>query len=112
MESQDRVPTTRRYTKEQKDQAVRLVRAIRKETGRDDNGDSLALYVLPKRHGKVAWAMPLLAAAHDSAQNFSALPFELIQAVPDSVSARLAHRPIHQDKKIPIGFGPGLLASA
>jgi transposase len=36
MESQDRAPTTRRYTKEQKDQAVRLVRAARKETGRDD----------------------------------------------------------------------------
>ena len=36
MESQDRVPTTRRYTKEQKDQAVRLVRAAREETGRDD----------------------------------------------------------------------------
>jgi transposase-like protein len=36
MESQDRAPTTRRYTKEQKDQAVRLVRAIRKETGHDD----------------------------------------------------------------------------
>jgi transposase len=36
MESQDRAPTTRRYSKEQKDQAVRLVRAIRKETGRDD----------------------------------------------------------------------------
>jgi len=35
MESQDRAPTTRRYSKEQKDQAVRLVRAIRKETGRD-----------------------------------------------------------------------------
>ena len=36
MESQDRAPTTRRYTKEQKDQAVRLVRAIRRETGHDD----------------------------------------------------------------------------
>jgi transposase len=36
MESQDRAPTTRRYTKEQKDQAVRLVRAARKETGQDD----------------------------------------------------------------------------
>ena len=36
MESQDRAPTTRRYTKEQKDQAVRLVRAVRKETGRED----------------------------------------------------------------------------
>ena len=36
MESQERAPTTRRYTKEQKDQAVRLVRAIRKETGQDD----------------------------------------------------------------------------
>jgi transposase len=36
MESQDRAPTTRRYSKEQKDQAVRLVRAIRKETGQDD----------------------------------------------------------------------------
>jgi transposase-like protein len=36
MESQDRAPTTRRYTKEQKDQAVRLVRAIRKETGHGD----------------------------------------------------------------------------
>ena len=35
MESQDRAPTTRRYTKEQKDQAVRLVRAAREETGQD-----------------------------------------------------------------------------
>ena len=36
MESQGRAPTTRRYTQEQKDEAVRLVRAARKETGRDD----------------------------------------------------------------------------
>jgi transposase len=33
MQSQGRAPTTRRYSREQKDQAVRLVRKIRAETG-------------------------------------------------------------------------------
>jgi hypothetical protein len=63
-------------------------------------------------HGLITSALPFPATPYHGAKNFSTLPFDLIQLVSNGIYSCITHGAIHQNKKIPIGFGACILTGA